>query len=136
MAHVLVIDNHEGIRSSLSRLMRAAGHEVTCAADGPEGLAAVRRRAPDVIVLDLSMPGMDGAEVLSRLRSDPGGAGIPVLLLSGYAEAELRPLAERYSVFRVFTKLGMDCDGLLAAVAEASDNLHAGRVPPPPPGRT
>jgi CheY-like chemotaxis protein len=131
MAHVLVIDNHEAIRSSLSRLMRAAGHEVVCAADGPDGLAAVGRRAPDVIVLDLSMPGMDGGEFLRHLRADPRWAGIPVLLLSGYAEAELIPLAERYAVSRVFTKLAMDCDGLLAAVAEASGDRDAGLSPRP-----
>jgi CheY-like chemotaxis protein len=114
----------------LSRLLRAAGHEVVCAGDGPEGLAAVGRRAPDVIVLDLSMPAMDGGEFLRRLRSDPRRSNVPVLLLSALADAELRQLAERHSAFGAFSKLVMDCDGLLAAVAEASGKGQADRPSP------
>jgi CheY-like chemotaxis protein len=101
----------------MCRLLRADGHEVACACDGREALAAVERRVPDVIVLDLSMPVMDGAEFLRHLRSDPRRANLTVLLLSACAEAEVRHVAERYSVSRVFSKLGLDGDGLLAAVA-------------------
>src|SRR4051794_22818546 len=81
---VLVVDDDSAIRRSLERGLRLSGFAVRTAADGPEALAAVRDAPPDVLVLDVSMPGMSGIEVCERLRDE--GQDLPVLMLSALDE--------------------------------------------------
>jgi len=77
---VLVVDDDEDVRASLERGLRLSGFAVRTAADGESALAAVREEEPACIVLDLTMPGIDGVEVVRRLRS--GGVDVPVCVLS------------------------------------------------------
>jgi DNA-binding response OmpR family regulator len=85
-AEILVVDDDDGMRELLRTLLERAGHGVTTAADGREGLRHAYALRPDVIVLDVAMPGMDGWETLDRLRDL---SDVPVLMLSGRAgEAE------------------------------------------------
>ncbi len=91
-SRVLVADDREGIRSLFSRLLTADGHEIVLAADGASALAAVHRDHPDVILLDVAMPLVDGLEVCRRLKADPATRLIPVVLVSGQTE-----LADRIS---------------------------------------
>ena len=65
---ILVIDDDAAIRDSLRMTLEYNGHEFIGAATGPEGLALAEREAPDLVLLDIKMPGMDGMDVLSRLR--------------------------------------------------------------------
>ncbi|MET8579308.1 response regulator transcription factor [Streptomyces collinus] len=81
---VLVVDDDEAIRRSLDRGLRLSGFTVRTADSGPGALAAVRDTAPDVLVLDVSMPGMSGIEVCTRLRDE--GRDLPVLMLSALDE--------------------------------------------------
>ncbi|MGW3354307.1 response regulator transcription factor [Streptomyces bungoensis] len=81
---VLVVDDDAAIRRSLERGLGLNGFAVRTAADGPEALAAIRRTPPDVLVLDVSMPGMSGIEVCARLRAE--GQDLPVLMLSALDE--------------------------------------------------
>ncbi|WEO95272.1 response regulator transcription factor [Streptomyces sp. FXJ1.172] len=81
---VLVVDDDAAIRRSLERGLRLGGFSVTTAADGSEALAAIEATAPDVLVLDVSMPGMSGIEVCTRLRA--AGRDLPVLMLSALDE--------------------------------------------------
>jgi DNA-binding response OmpR family regulator len=81
---VLVVDDDAAIRRSLERGLRLSGFAVRTAADGPGALAAIRDTPPDVLVLDVSMPGMSGIEVCTRLRDD--GRDLPVLMLSALDE--------------------------------------------------
>ncbi|MEU8929838.1 response regulator transcription factor [Streptomyces sp. NPDC048409] len=81
---VLVVDDDAAIRRSLERGLRLSGFAVRTADDGPGALAAVRDAPPDVLVLDVSMPGMSGIEVCERLRAD--GRDLPVLMLSALDE--------------------------------------------------
>ncbi len=78
--HVLVVDDDAPVRRMLARTLGAAGYDVTAAADGGQALAAAERSAPDAVVLDVSMPGMDGLAVCRRLRAN--GIGAPILLLT------------------------------------------------------
>jgi CheY-like chemotaxis protein len=64
MAKILVIDDEEGIRNLLDTLLRLKGYDVVLVASGRKGLELFRRERPDVVVLDLKMPGMDGITVL------------------------------------------------------------------------
>jgi two-component system response regulator MprA len=80
MSTVLVVDDDAPILRMLERTLTAEGYAVETAADGGAALAAVEREAPDLIVLDVSMPGLDGLGVCRRLRSK--GLALPILLLT------------------------------------------------------
>ena len=80
MARVLVVDDERAVRDALERALRLHDHEVVTAADGLAGLEAIRREDPDVVVLDVTMPGADGYAVCRRLRQE--GDDRPVLMLT------------------------------------------------------
>lgn len=88
--HVLVVDDQEPNRLLLRDLLEARGYEVAEATGGAEALEAIARRRPDVVLLDVSMPGMDGFEVTRRLRDDPATQPLPVLLVTALAAREHR----------------------------------------------
>ena len=79
---VLVADDDEDILQLVSFRLERAGYTVVTAADGPEALAAARQHQPDLAVLDVMMPGLNGYEVTRQLRADPATAAIPVILLT------------------------------------------------------
>ena len=85
---VLVVDDEASIRDSLERALRLEGFEVETADGGEAALAAVSRRPPAVVVLDVTMPGLDGVRVLRRLRAD--GVDVPVCILSARDDVEDR----------------------------------------------
>jgi putative two-component system response regulator len=82
-SRVLVADDTESVRSLFNRLLAADGHEVISAADGAAALDAIRRFHPDVILLDVTMPHVDGLEVCRRLKADPATRLTPVVLVTG-----------------------------------------------------
>jgi signal transduction histidine kinase/DNA-binding response OmpR family regulator len=88
MARVLVVDDQKVSRATVAAILTAAGHTVDSAASGPEGLEHARAECPDVIVLDVQMPGMDGFEVVERLKQDASTAPIPILLLTAQAPTD------------------------------------------------
>ena len=79
---ILVVDDDPTVRQVLSLQLETDGHQVSSAVDGDSGLEAVQEQQPDLVVLDVMMPGLSGWDVLERLRSDPGSARLPVLLLT------------------------------------------------------
>ena len=85
-SRVLIADDRESIRSLFHRLLTADGHDVVLAPDGASALAAVRRHRPDVILLDVAMPLIDGLDVCRRLKADPATRLTPVVLVSGQTE--------------------------------------------------
>ena len=86
MATILVIDDEPGIRDLLDTILRRKGYDVVLAESGRKGLELFRRERPDVIVLDLKMPGMDGLTVLQQVRSlNPKQ---PVIILTGAGTPE------------------------------------------------
>lgn len=89
-ARVIVADDNADLREYMRRLLEGAGHAVLLANDGNEALALARVQAPDLIVSDVMMPGMDGVELVHRLREDLSLRDTPVLLLSARAGEEAR----------------------------------------------
>jgi DNA-binding response OmpR family regulator len=83
MSAVLVVDDDADIRDLVGELLRRAGHEVIEAPDGESGLKLFYAQQPDLVVLDVSMPGLDGWEVLKRIREL---SDLPVLMLTARAE--------------------------------------------------
>jgi two-component system, OmpR family, response regulator MprA len=84
---VLVIEDDVEIADVLRRFLRQEGHEVRTAVDGEEALPAAGEFVPDLVILDLGLPGMDGVEVCRRLRAD---GDVPILILTARAELEDR----------------------------------------------
>ena len=91
MTRVLVIDDEAPIRLLCRVNLEAEGMVVLEAADGPAGLQAARSESPDVVLLDVMMPGLDGWRVAEELLDDPSTSGIPIVFLT--ARAELRDRA-------------------------------------------
>jgi CheY-like chemotaxis protein len=79
---VLVADDDEDILALVSLRLERAGYDVMTAKDGVDALAAAEARTPDVAVVDVMMPRMDGHELVRRLRARPETAGIPILILT------------------------------------------------------
>src|SRR3712207_5379595 len=79
---VLVVDDDPGILDVLEQALEAEGYRVLMASNGAEALDRAARGAPDVTLVDLMMPVMDGPTFVRRLRQMPGGAAIPVIILS------------------------------------------------------
>ena len=87
---VLLVDDNADSREMYALLLRADGHEIHEAEDGQAALDIVRGAAPDVAVIDIGLPGMDGYEVARRLRSGPGGRDMTLIALTGYGFPEDR----------------------------------------------
>src|SRR5687768_11801822 len=83
---ILVADDTDSIRALFQKLLSADGHEVITVEDGLEALAAAERHRPDVVLLDVGMPGLDGIEVCRRLKSDPATRLTPVVLVTGLSD--------------------------------------------------
>ena len=78
-----MVDDEPEQRFLLRRILERAGHEVSEAGDGAAALQSIRELAPDLVMTDMMMPVMGGAELIRRLRSEPATAAIPILAASG-----------------------------------------------------
>jgi CheY-like chemotaxis protein len=83
---VLVADDEDDIRDLIAFRLQSVGYDVVTADNGHDALALARRRLPDLMVLDVSMPGLDGIEVCYRVHEDPVTAEIPVIVVSARAQ--------------------------------------------------
>jgi two-component system, OmpR family, alkaline phosphatase synthesis response regulator PhoP len=79
---VVIVEDEPHIVLSLEFLLERAGYETATATDGAQGLALVRRLRPDVVLLDVMMPELNGYDVCRAIKADPALAGIPVIMLS------------------------------------------------------
>lgn len=89
MRRILVVDDEPDSREAICELLRMAGHDVLQAADGETGLLLASRERPEVILLDLGLPDLDGYEVARRLRAAPGGQCPFLIGLTGYPRGEV-----------------------------------------------
>jgi two-component system nitrogen regulation response regulator NtrX len=115
---VLIIDDEAGIRAALGQLLEYEGFAVKTAAGGEAGLAAYREAPADLVFLDVKMPGMDGLEVLRRLRQqDPGAL---VVMISGHATLQTAVEATRLGAYEVLEK-PLDTDRVLVTLRNATE---------------
>jgi CheY-like chemotaxis protein len=112
---VLVIDDVEDNRDLYAQFLRHEGFRVELAADGEAGLAKAMTVQPNVIVLDLGLPALDGWEVARRLKASQATATIPVVALTGHATAEARERALAAGVDEFCTKPFLPVD-LIATI--------------------
>lgn len=89
MARILIVDDNQAMVEALSIVVSARGHDAMTALSGEEALSLVESEVPDVMLLDLTMPGLDGFETLDRLRTMPAGKDLPVLIITALDEEDL-----------------------------------------------
>ena len=87
---ILIVDDNRDATDSMAMLLAMEGYDVRVAYDGAQALEAVRTARPDVILLDLGLPGMDGFQVAQRVRADPDNSSIVIVAVSGYGQEEHR----------------------------------------------
>ncbi len=120
--HVLVVEDNRIAAMQVRAVLEERGFSVATAADGAAGLRRVKEKTPDAIVLDLMMPGVDGFNLLDKLRSTPGTAGIPVLVLTAkeLTKKELSQL-KRNNIRQLIQKGSLDREQLGGAVEKLFD---------------
>jgi CheY-like chemotaxis protein len=103
-SRILVVEDSAVIRRLIEVCLRAADLEIVTRDDGKSGLQAVGSESPDLVVLDIGLPGMDGWEVLDRIRRDETTKNIPVVVLTAHAEEESRRRANEGGADAFVTK--------------------------------
>jgi two-component system, cell cycle response regulator DivK len=124
MARVLVIEDNDSNMTLATFLLKSVGHTVLCAADAEEGLAMARAERPDLILMDIQLPGMDGLEATALLKSDASTRTVPVIALTALA---MKGDEERIR--------GAGCDGYIAKPMRYKEFLETvSRFLPSPEG--
>ena len=116
MKSILIIDDEQSIRDSLRMILEYEKYEVQFAPDGEAGLRALDKQKPDLVLLDVKMPGIDGLDVLQQIRRR--SADLPVVMISGHGTIETAVEATKLSAFD-FLQKPLDRDKLLVVVRNA-----------------
>src|SRR5438093_517228 len=117
-AHVLVVEDDEATRGALRALLDDAGYLCDEASDGERAVAAMRDARFDLVLLDLGLPGMSGADVHRQLRRDPRTRFMPIVFLTAHSDRQVK-LAELEAGAEDFITKPYDADELLARAEEA-----------------
>jgi len=142
--HILVVDDEREIRELLDYNLRKGGFDVACVSTGEDALASVRYRRPDLVVLDLMLPGVDGLEVCRRLQADARTRRVPIVMLTakdgeadivtglelGAADYIVKPFSPRVLLARVRAVLRRESDaddGTGEPVVVGEIAVHPGR---------
>jgi len=131
MARVLVVDDQSIPRRTAEAMLRDGGHEVATEGDGPAGIERALKWSPDVIILDVHMPGMDGFQVVEKLKADPATAPIPVVFLTGTSPGD--ELVVRGLALGAYDFITKGCSkaellarvGVMSRIKRSSDELSA-----------
>ncbi len=127
MAKILLVEDNETNRDMLGRRLQRRGFQVLIAVDGAEGVAMAQRDGPDLILMDMSLPVIDGWEATRRLKAAPETQAIPIIALTAHAMSDDREKAMEAGADDYDTK-PIEIDRLLAKI-EALLNKDAGRGP-------
>jgi CheY-like chemotaxis protein len=102
-ARILIVEDHPTMREAMRLVLEGEGFSIDEAPDGRIALEKVRREAPDLVFLDLNIPGTSGSDVLATMKADPATAGVPVIVITATGE-EGRASAIRMGADEYFTK--------------------------------
>jgi len=119
MAKILLVEDSADARETLAVVLRAGGHTVSGVPNGREALAAVLADLPDVVLLDLLMPEMDGPSFLEVVRSYLRIQSLPVVVLTGLAESPMIDRARALKVNSILVKSKATPDDIQKAIEEA-----------------
>jgi DNA-binding response OmpR family regulator len=117
MAKILIVDDEPDIVTALGIRMKAAGYEVITAADGMEGLDAARKQNPDLVLLDIMLPKLDGYKVCRILKFDENYRHIPILMITAKVTDINKKMGEEVGADAYITK-PFNSDELMAKIKE------------------
>ena len=123
---ILVIEDSWFLRLAIEKTLRKCGHDVTSAGDGQAGLLAARAKPPQLILLDMMLPALDGTGVLKALRKDPLTARVPVIVLSSLSlknEEKLKEAGATAYLEKSMLHLDGNAEPLVKAVEEVARML-------------
>ena len=127
---ILVVDDMQVFREPIAAALKLAGYETDCAEDGQQALALARRHRPDLVLLDVAMPKMDGLDFLKAARSDDNLRRVPVILLTAVAEKQYVIKAGRYGISDYLLKSQFSTDELQNRVKRALGDRENQTAPP------
>ena len=117
MSMVLVVDDEASARGALTKLLRRDGYETEAAGNGREALAALEARTPDLVLLDVMMPELDGLALLEVLHADPRWRALPVVMLTAVSDTNCIRRAEQLGAKAYLVKAAF-------SVREVLDHVH------------
>jgi two-component system nitrogen regulation response regulator NtrX len=120
-SRILIVDDEAEIRRSLRMILEYEGYEVVEASSGPEGVSLAERDAPDLVFLDIKMPGMDGLEALQRMRS--ASESLPVVIISGHGTVSTAVEATKAGAFD-FIEKPLASERVLVTIRNALDQTR------------
>jgi two-component system, cell cycle response regulator DivK len=122
MSQVLVVEDYDDARAMVEMILQDAGYQVLLAADGVEGVTLAREHRPDVILMDIFMPGLDGIEATRQLKADPATAAVPVIAYT----AKPGSVRDGEELFAAVCAKPCDPDDLLRLVGEFAPLTQGG----------
>jgi DNA-binding response OmpR family regulator len=102
--HVVLVEDEVNIAEAIRFLLSNEGWRVQTIANGTSAVEVIRNAAPDLVMLDVMLPGKSGFEILEELRADPAFADLPILMLTARGQSRDREMAEKAGVSRFMTK--------------------------------
>lgn len=132
MAKILLVEDNEMNRDMLSRRLQKRGHEVAIAVDGAAGVAKAKAELPEIVLMDMSLPVMDGWEATRQLKGDASTARIPIIALTAHAMTSDRDKALAAGCDDFDTK-PVELPRLLGKIDELLKKAGSGGNPPTPP---
>jgi CheY-like chemotaxis protein len=130
MVKIVIIDDNKVITGVYTHKLRQAGFEVDVANDGRAGLALISRTKPDLVLLDLALPGLSGVEILRRLRAGEEFRDLPVIVFSGSYSGDVVESAWEAGATRVLAKGSVTPNQITETIREVL-NMPTGPLPPP-----
>lgn len=101
---VVIVEDEDGIRESVTFALTRDGHTAIGHGDGRLAWSAFAERLPDLVILDIGLPGMDGLELAERLRADPSLSGVKLIAMTGFGDASTRHRIEKAGFDRLLLK--------------------------------
>lgn len=119
---ILVIEDEEAYQKILSKKLTSEGFEVVCAQNGEDGFACAIKDHPDLIVLDIQMPVMNGLEMLRKLRQDTWGKNVKVIIISAFEEDNEVAHAVELNTFEYMVKSQIQLDDFIKKIKEETNS--------------
>lgn len=119
MARILIVEDEADSSDALAEFLRRAGHKTVAVPNGKDALSSIIQSPPDLIVLDLLMPEMDGANLLQIIRSYLRLQALPVVVWTGASDGAVVERARNYGISAIVSKGQSNYNGVLQAIQEA-----------------
>lgn len=119
---ILVIEDSRFLRMAIEKVLTKAGHSVSSVGDGREGVHAAKTSTPEVILLDMMLPGLEGTSVLKQLKKDPSTKLIPVIVLTGLAKKNEEKLKDAGAAAYI-EKSSLNLEQNAEALVQSVDNV-------------